>query len=75
MGDAINPYDPQQLETEFNLALREMAGWPLHTRNNFGARRRHRTVIIYRDHLGRVINSVEQIDEDEYENYSDTWGK
>lgn len=66
---------PEPLDDDMSLALRELAGWPLHTMSHGGTRRRHRTLVVQRDALGRVIGSIEQIDEDEYEEYSETWGK
>jgi len=64
-----------QLDPDMELALREMAGWPLQTRQQQGHRHIHRTTLIYRDALGNVTHSVEQIDEDGYEGYSNSWGK
>lgn len=71
----FNRPEPEPLDDDVNLALRELAGWPLQTREHSGSRSRHRTVVTQRDALGRITGSIEQIDEDEQEHYSETWGK
>lgn len=65
----------EPLEPGINLALREIAGWPLETHTLNGFRSRHHSITIHRDPNGRVIGSVEHLDEDEYDQYSDNWGK
>lgn len=73
--DWFKKTEPAPLDEGVSLALREMADWPLQSRNHTLTRNRHRTVVTQRDHMGRVTGSVEQLDEDEYEQYSDDWGK
>jgi len=78
MGKVIDFFfkkDKPQLEDGFSLALREIAGWPLESHLRQGHRSRHHNVTIHRDSMGRVIGSVETFDEDEYDQYSDQWGK
>jgi hypothetical protein len=65
----------ERLDPDVNLALRELAGWPLHTAQHDIRRERHRTVTVQRDHLGRVVGSVEQIEEHEHESYTEGWGR
>lgn len=64
-----------QLDADTSAALRELAEWPREEHHRGGYRGRSRHITIVRDQFGNVINSVEHIDEDEYEEYSDTWGK
>ncbi|TFD14166.1 hypothetical protein E3T26_08565 [Cryobacterium sp. TMT1-21] len=78
MGKRIslfNSEEPEPLDDDVNLALRELAGWPLQTKHHGATKSRHRTLVIQRDALGRVTGSIEQLDEDEHEEYSETWGK
>jgi hypothetical protein len=75
MGNGINRRKPEPLDPEVDQYLRELAGWPLQQAHRGGHKRRHRSLTVQRDEFGRVIGSVEHIDEDEYEEYSDTWGK
>jgi len=64
-----------QLDADAEAWLRGKADLPVQTRQEGGYRHIHRTRVIYRDALGNVTHSVEQIDEDGYEEYSDMWGK
>jgi hypothetical protein len=66
---------PEPLDPEVSAALRDLAGWPVQQHHEGGSIRRHRTVSIQRDGAGNVTSSIEQIDEDEYQEYSDNWGK
>ena len=78
MGKIVSLFkkpSPVPLDDDTNLALRELAGWPLQTRQRSVTKHRHRTIVVQRDALGRITGSVEQIDEDAYEQYSETWGK
>lgn len=63
------------VDPEVIAGLRELAGWPLQSHQHGGFRSRHRSLVVERDVTGRVIGSIERIDEDEYEEYSDNWGK
>ena len=64
-----------ELDADTNAALREIAGWPIQAHGRDGFRARNRHITIQRYATGRIINSIESIDEHEYEGYSDTWGK
>lgn len=78
MGKALDFFKkkhPLELDDATNLALREIAGWPYETHTLNGFKSRHHSLVIHRDPMGRVIGSVEHFDEDEYDQYSDTWGK
>ena len=66
---------PVPLAPEASLVLRDLAGWPLQQHQEGGYRHRHREMTIQRDEFGRIIGSLEHVEEDEYEQYSDTWGK
>lgn len=63
------------LDGEISTALRDIAGWPreAHSKGGFRSRSRHMTIV--RDQFGNVISSVESIDEDEYDEYSDDYSK
>lgn len=63
------------MDPAINQALRELAGWPSEEHQQGGYRARFHSIDIHRDASGRVIGSVEHFDEDEYEEYSDNWGK
>ena len=67
--------EPEPMDPEVHLALREMAGWPQQAHQRSAERSRHRSLMVQRDHMGRIINSVELIEEDEHEQYTDSWGK
>lgn len=67
--------DVAPLDGETLAALREAAGWPAQEQHRGGYRGRSRNVTIVRDRFGNVISSVEVIDEDEYEEYSETRSK
>ena len=78
MGKLIDFFKPQpkaQLDPSVEGALRDVAGWPTQRHAVAGNRHRHRHITVHRDALGRVIGSVESIDEDEYEESSDSWAK
>lgn len=67
--------EPEPLDEDINSGLRYLAGWHTQSHARAGQRSRRRIVTTTRDHMGRVIGSVETLDEDEYESYSDAWAK
>ena len=70
MGKSVAPLDP-----DINLALRELAGWPLHTMQRNQFRDRHHTMTIHRDQFGRIIGSVEHLEEHEHDGLTESFGK
>ncbi len=67
--------EPEPLDPDVNLALRETADWPIEQHHRGGYRQRSRTTTVQRDAQGRVVNFIETTNEDEFEDYSDHWGK
>lgn len=63
------------LDAEVSAQLRAVAEWPQENHGRGGYRSRARHITIVRDQFGNVINSVEHLDEEEFEEYSDQWGK
>lgn len=63
------------LDPEVSDQLRAMAGWPVEHHHRGAQRWRKHSLTTHRDALGRVTGSVEHFDEEEYEEYSDDWGK
>jgi len=55
--------------------LRDLAGWPVQQHHRAGSRARRHIITVQRDGAGQVVSSVESTDTDEYEEYSDNWGK
>lgn len=78
MGKEIRLFKKQKpapLDADVSDALREMAGWPQQQHLETRSRHRHRQMTIQRDETGRIISSLEHIEEDEFEQSSDSWGK
>ena len=78
MGKRVSRFqksEPEPLSEDLKMALREAAGWPLLTKQVSGSKHVHRTVINQYDGLGRLVGTIEQIDEDQQEHQSETWGK